>query len=67
MSRKEKLDLFLSKLVSRKLTVFITASIAMFTGNIEGNDWVIVATMYVAMQGATDIVERLIKAKSGVV
>jgi hypothetical protein len=67
MSRKEKFDLFLSKWISRKLMAFGIASVAMFTGNIESNDWVIVATMYVAMQGATDIVERLMKAKSGVV
>jgi hypothetical protein len=65
MSRKEKLDLFLGKWVSRKLMAFLIASVALFVGNIESNDWVIVATMYVAVQGATDIAERLIRAKNG--
>lgn len=64
MSKKEKIDLFLSKWVSRKLMAFFIASLALFSGSIESNDWVIVATMYVAVQGATDIVERLIKAKN---
>ena len=64
MSRKEKIDLFLSKWVSRKLMAFAIASLALFSGSIESSDWVIVATMYVAVQGATDIVERLIKAKN---
>jgi hypothetical protein len=66
MSRKEKIDLFLGKWVSRKLTAFLIASIALFAGSLESADWTIVATMYVAVQGATDIVERLMKAKNGV-
>ena len=64
MSRKEKIDLFISRWVSRKLMAFAIASVALFSGSIESNDWVIVATMYVAVQGATDIVERLMKVKN---
>ena len=64
MSRKEKIDLFLSKWVSRKLMTFVIASIALFSGSIESNDWVIVATAYISLQGVTDIVERLMKAKT---
>jgi hypothetical protein len=63
MSRKEKLDLFLSKWISRKLTAFVIASIALFSGSIESNDWVIVATAYISLQGVTDIVERIYSAK----
>ena len=63
MSRKEKIDLFLNKWVSRKLTVFGIASIALFSGNIESNDWVIIATAYISLQGVTDIVERIYKSK----
>ena len=64
MSRKEKIDLFISRWVSRKLMAFAIASVALFSGSIESNDWVIVATMYVAVQGATDIVERIYKSKN---
>jgi hypothetical protein len=59
MSKKEKIDLFLKKWVSRKLMVFGIASVALFTGSILSNDWVIVATAYISLQGVTDIVEKL--------
>lgn len=64
MSRKEKIDLFLSKWVSRKLTVFVVASSGLFSGVITSTDWVIIATSYIAIEGATTIVERLMKVKS---
>jgi len=67
MSRKEKIDLFLSKWVSRKLLTFGIASIALFTGSIQSNDWVIVATAYISLQGVTDIVERIYKSKNNVI
>jgi hypothetical protein len=59
MSNKEKVDLFLKKWVSRKLMVFAIASVALFSGSIESNDWVIVATAYISLQGVTDIVQKL--------
>jgi hypothetical protein len=61
MSSKEKIDLFLKKWVSRKLMVFVIASVALFSGSIESNDWVIVATAYISLQGVTDIVQKLQK------
>lgn len=64
MSRKEKIDLFLSKWVSRKLTVFVVASTGLFGGVITSTDWVIIATSYIAIEGATNIVERLMKVKN---
>ena len=64
MSRKEKIDLLLSKWVSRKLTVFVVASAGLFSGVITSTDWVIIATSYIAIEGATNIVERLMKVKS---
>jgi hypothetical protein len=66
MSRGEKIDLFLNKWVSRKLTVFVVASIGLFRGNLISSDWVIIATAYIAIEGATNIVERLMKAKGSV-
>ena len=66
MSRKEKIDLFLSKWISRKLMAFVIASVALFSGSIESNDWVIVATAYISLQGVTDIVERIYKTKNNV-
>lgn len=67
MSTREKVDRFLAKWVSRKLTVFIVACFGLFSGNITSTDWIIIATAYIMIEGATDAVERLMKAKNGVV
>jgi len=64
MSTREKIDLYLNKWVSRKLTVFVVASFGLFFGNITSSDWVIIATTYIAIEGTTNIIERIIKAKS---
>ena len=66
MSRKEKIDLFLNKWVSRKLTVFAVASVGLFSNVVTSTDWVIVATSYIAIEGVTSIVERLYKIKTNV-
>ena len=63
MSRKEKIDLFLSKWLSRKLTVFVVASSGLFLGVITSTDWVVIATSYIAIEGVTNIVERLRKTE----
>lgn len=67
MSTREKIDRVLSKWVSRKLTVFIVATAGLFSGNLTSTDWVIIATTYIMVEGATDAVERLFKARGGVV
>ena len=64
MSNKEKIDLFLNKWLSRKLTVFAIASIGLFFGVITSTDWVIVSTSYITIEGVTNIVERLMKSKN---
>ncbi len=66
MSTREKIDLYLNKWVSRKLTVFVVGSVGLFSGNLTSSDWVIIATAYIAIEGATNIVERLMKAKGSV-
>lgn len=65
MSTRQKIDKFLGRWISRKLTVFIIASIALFSDKLTSTDWVIIATSYIAIQGITDIVERLMKLKGG--
>jgi hypothetical protein len=63
-SAGQRVDKFLNRWISRKLTVLIIASVGLFDGNLDGDNWTIVATGYVAIQGFTDIVERLYKAKN---
>jgi len=64
VNRKEKIDYFLKRWISRKLTVFIVASVGLFSNVITSSDWVIIATAYIAIQGFTDVVERLFKLRS---
>ncbi len=59
MSKKEKVDKFLNKWLSRKLLVFMVATGGMLYGHITSADWVIIAGMYVGTQGAIDAIERL--------
>ncbi len=61
---KEKIDLFLNKWVSRKLTVFVVASVGLFTKSITSTDWVIIATSYITIEGVTNIVERLMRTRN---
>lgn len=65
MSTREKVDRFLAKWVSRKLTVFIVGSFGLFAGNLQSADWVVIATAYILVEGVTDAVERVFKARNG--
>jgi hypothetical protein len=63
MSRQEIIDKIQSKWISRKLLVFIIASIALFTGKLQSDDWIIISSIYISLEGATTIVERILKAR----
>jgi hypothetical protein len=63
MSRQEFVDKHLSKWISRKLVVFIIGSFGLFFDKIDGDNWVIISSVYISLEGATSIVERILKAK----
>ncbi len=65
MSRQEIIDKMQSKWISRKLLVFIVASVALFKGKVLSEDWVIISSIYISLEGATTIVERILKTKQG--
>lgn len=56
---KQKIDQFLNRWLSRKLMVFVVASVGLFSGTLISGDWVILATVYIGTQGALDIVYKL--------
>jgi len=56
---KEQIDRILNKIISRKLIVFVIACGALFAGHLTSQDWVVIATAYVSIQGFTDIVTKL--------
>lgn len=64
-SAGQRVDKFLNRWISRKLTVLVIASVGLFDGKLDGDNWTIVATGYVAIQGFTDIVEKLYRARNG--
>ena len=66
MSRQELVDKYLNKWVSRKLVVFVVGSVGLFTGAITGDNWIVISTAYISIEGITSIVERVYKSKSGV-
>jgi len=65
MSKQEFIDKVQSKWISRKLFVFLIGSVALFTGELQGQDWVIVSSIYISLEGVTSIAERMIKARQG--
>lgn len=63
MSRIEFLDKYMSKWVSRKLLVFICATVGLFTGHINSEDWVIVSATYMSVEGVVSVITQIYKSK----
>tara|TARA_B110000967_G_scaffold157699_1_gene162898 strand:+ start:1056 stop:1241 length:186 start_codon:yes stop_codon:yes gene_type:complete len=55
------LDKILKFTVSKKLTVFIIASIFTLNEVIEGSEWVYISLMYIGTQGAIDLYNSIKK------
>ena len=62
--KREVIDKILGKLISRKLTVFVVSCAGLFSGKLDGDNWVIVASIYISAEVVTSTVERLFKAKT---
>jgi len=59
IERKDNKGLFdkgLSKLVSRKLMVWATATVALFTGIVPAEQWLQVCLLYIGSQAAVDMI-----------
>jgi hypothetical protein len=61
----EVIDRLLGKVVSRKLTVFIVASMGMFHGFIDSSDWTIIGGIYIGSETAITIIKEFYKIKTG--
>ena len=55
------IDKILKFTVSKKLTVFIIASIFTLNEVIEGSEWVYISLMYIGTQGAIDLYNSIKK------
>tara|TARA_R110000765_G_scaffold165241_1_gene270267 strand:+ start:317 stop:496 length:180 start_codon:yes stop_codon:yes gene_type:complete len=56
---KAKIDTLLKKYVSRKLMVFVVASVGLFSATLTSSDWVIISAVYIGTQGAIDAIAKL--------
>jgi len=56
---KAKIDALLDKKISKKLSVFIVATILVASGQLTSGDWVTIATVYIGTQGVIDAVSKL--------
>ena len=56
-AKNQVLDRILNKLFSRKLTVWLTATVFMFTETtpLQSEDWVAISLAYIGIQGLADI------------
>ena len=53
-SGKGVLDVFVHKVISRKLLTFGIATTLLSQGNLASSDWTIIACIYIGVQGAID-------------
>jgi len=58
---KSFIDKYLDFAISKKLTVFVVATILTLKGNISGTEWVYISLMYIGTQGAIDLYNRINK------
>jgi len=58
-TKKALLDRGLSKLTSRKLLVWITATALMAWGGLESADWVVISGLYLGGQSVIDAIVKL--------
>lgn len=56
---RARIDQILNSWVSKKLSVFIVATILAITGKLTSNDWVTISTVYIGTQGVIDAVSKL--------
>ncbi len=52
------LDKLLNKAVSKKLTVFLIGTIFVLVNRLDGEQWLILSSVYVGTQGAIDLVKE---------
>ena len=56
---RQRLDVILNNYISRKLMVFVVASVGLFWGTLTSGDWVTIAAVYIGTQGVIDAISKL--------
>jgi hypothetical protein len=63
MSRKN-LDTLINKWISRKLFVFLTATLLLWLADLESSDWTMIAVVYLGSQTVLDSVVAYNKSRN---
>lgn len=58
---KAFVDKLLAWTISKKLTVFLIATILILKGSISGSEWVYISLMYIGTQGVIDLYNSIKK------
>lgn len=61
MSRKEFIDTYINKAISKTLTVMAVATVGLFTKDLNGTEWTIIAAIYI---GSTKTTETILKLQN---
>lgn len=56
---RARIDQFLNSWISKKLSVFVVATVLASSGRLDGAEWTNVALVYISAQSAVDIVRSL--------
>lgn len=59
MSRQEIIDKYFGKAISKTFTVFIIATIGLFTAHLTGAEWTVIAGIYIGTVKATETLLKL--------
>jgi len=59
MSGREFIDRYFNKAISKTFMVFIIATIYLFFDKIDGNQWIIISTVYLGSTKATETILKL--------
>lgn len=62
--KQELIDKGLGKIVSRKLLVWVIATLGVPLGFIDGEQWVQVSMVYIGTQAAKDFIVEYVRAKN---
>jgi hypothetical protein len=61
---RKNLDTLINKWISRKLFVFLTATVLLWLADLESSDWTMIAVVYLGSQTVLDSVVAYNKSKN---
>lgn len=64
MSRGQFIDRYFGKAISKTFLVFIIGTVALFSHNISGTEWIIISTAYIGITKYSETVIELFKQKT---